>query len=229
MEGNREHVDTLITMLTEKGFDVYPMTATGRERERMLHELMPDGVVYMPMGRIGNDTLVQWMHDQNIVLFSPFPLSVTHQEWMTDSIPMTAGSKNARIVIPEIDGAVAPCCIGTQNANADGYLMRKAEVERCRVSSAMRLPSSHACSSGVLSGFMLYMFRPVGSTLSFITGSPPGAGAMAAPLSAATILSISAFVDVSSSWRRRGQSAESLLMALTVASSCSSVYGCPKM
>ncbi len=133
MEGNREHVDTLITMLTEKGFNVYPLTATGRERERMLHELMPDAIVFMAMGRIGNDTLVGWLNQHNIPAFSPFPLSATHQEWMTDSLPMSAGSKNARIVIPEIDGALAPFCIGTQNANAQGYLMRTAEVERCQL------------------------------------------------------------------------------------------------
>ena len=37
MEGNREHVDTLITMLTKRGFNVYPMTSTGKKREKMLH------------------------------------------------------------------------------------------------------------------------------------------------------------------------------------------------
>ena len=133
MEGNREHIDTLITMLTQCGFNVYPLAATGRERERMLHELMPDGVVYLAMGRIGNDTLVRWMHERNIALFAPFPLSDSHEKWMDAGQPMSAGSKNARIVIPEIDGAVAPFCIGTQNTRADGCLVHTAEVERCQL------------------------------------------------------------------------------------------------
>ncbi len=133
MEGNRQHVDTLITMLTERGFNVYPLTASGQERERLLHELLPDAVVFMAMGRIGNDTLVGWLNRHDIPVFAPFPLSASHDEWMDARQPMSAGSKNARIVIPEIDGAVAPFCIGTQNANAEGYLMRTAEVERCQL------------------------------------------------------------------------------------------------
>ena len=133
MEGNREHVDTLITMLTEKGFNVYPMTCSGKKREKMLHQLKPDGVVYMAMGRIGNDTLIQWMQEKNIALFCPFPLSQTHEEWMNKDIPMTSGSKNARIVIPEIDGGTAPYCIATLNTNQEGYYVHKAEVERCEM------------------------------------------------------------------------------------------------
>ena len=133
MEGNREHVDTLITMLTEKGFNVYPMTCSGKKREKMLHQLKPDGVVYLAMGRIGNDTLVQWMQQKNIALFCPFPLSMTHQEWLQQDIPMSSGSKNARIVIPEIDGGTAPFCIATQNPNHEGYHVNTAEVERCEM------------------------------------------------------------------------------------------------
>lgn len=132
MEGNREHVDTLITMLTQRDMNVYPLTGMGRMRDRLLRQLQPDAVVYLPMGRIGNDTLIQWMQEKNIALFCPFPLSVTHDEWTNESIPMSTGSKNARIVIPEIDGGMAPYCIGTQNTDAQGYYRYSAEVERCR-------------------------------------------------------------------------------------------------
>ena len=133
MEGNREHVDTLITMLTEQGFNVYPMTCSGRKREKMLHQLKPDGVVYMAMGRLGNDTLIQWMQAQNIALFCPLPMAMTHEEWMNKDIPMSSGSKNARIVIPEIDGGTAPFAIATQNPNKEGYHINTAETERCEM------------------------------------------------------------------------------------------------
>ncbi len=133
MEGNREHVDTLITMLTQRGFNIYPMTCSGKKRDKMLRQLKPDGVVYMAMGRLGNDTLIHWMQDENIALFSPYPLSQTHEEWMDKAVPMASGSKNARIVIPEIDGATAPYCIATQNANPEGYFVYTAEVERCEM------------------------------------------------------------------------------------------------
>ena len=133
MEGNREHVDTLITMLTQRGFNVYPMTCSGKKREKILHQLKPDAVVYMAMGRLGNDTLIQWMQEKNIALFCPYPLSQTHEEWMNQDIPMASGSKNARIVIPEIDGGTAPFCIATQNPNKEGYHINTAETERCEM------------------------------------------------------------------------------------------------
>ena len=133
MEGNREHVDTLITMLTKRGFNVYPMTSTGKKREKMLHQLKPDAVVYMAMGRLGNDTLIQWMQEKNIALFCPFPMAMTHEEWLNKDIPMSSGSKNARIVIPEIDGGTAPFAIATQNPNKQGYHINTAETERCEM------------------------------------------------------------------------------------------------
>ena len=132
MEGNRQHVDTLITLLTQQGMNVYPLTGMGKKREKLLRALEPDAVVYLPMGRIGNDTLIQWMQEKNIALFCPFPISAPHDEWMNESIPMSSGSKNARIVIPEIDGGMAPYCIGTQNPDPQGYQMYTAEAERCQ-------------------------------------------------------------------------------------------------
>jgi len=132
MEGNRQHVDTLISLLTQQGMNVYPLTGMGKKREKLLRALEPDAVVYLPMGRIGNDTLIQWMQEKNIALFCPFPVSVSHDEWMNESIPMSSGSKNARIVIPEIDGGMAPYCIGTQNPDPQGYQMYTAETERCK-------------------------------------------------------------------------------------------------
>ena len=133
MEGNRQHVDTLITMLTRRGLNVYPLASTGKMREKMLHDLQPDAVVFLAMGRLGNDTLIQWMQEKNIPLFCPFPLSASHEEWMNPALPMSSGSKNARIVIPEIDGGVAPYCIGTQNPDEKGYYVHTAEVECCEM------------------------------------------------------------------------------------------------
>ena len=133
MEGNREHVDTLISMLTEKGMNVYPLTAMGKKRDNMLRSLKPDAVVFMAMGRIGNDTLVHWLNECNIPLFCPYPLSCSHDDWMNESMPMASGSKNARIVIPEIDGGIVPFCIGTQNKDQKGFFKHTAEVERCQM------------------------------------------------------------------------------------------------
>ena len=130
-EGNRQHIDTLITLLTRRGFNVYPLCASGKHRATMLRQLRPDAIVYLPMGRIGNDTLTTWLQQHNIPIFSPYPISTPHEKWMVQGLPLSSGTKNARIVIPEIDGAIAPYCIATQRSDAQGFYRHVAEVERC--------------------------------------------------------------------------------------------------
>ena len=130
MEGNRAHIDTLITLLGERGFNVYPLAASGKAKERMLHELHPDAIVNLAVGRLGNDTLINWLNQENILLFNPFPLATSHEEWMDKSKPLSTGSLNARVVIPEIDGAITPFCIATRNASQGGYLTYTPEMER---------------------------------------------------------------------------------------------------
>lgn len=132
MEGNRAHVDSLIDMLTARGMNVYPFTSVGKKREKMLHELQPDAIVYLAMGRLGNDSLIAWLQEKNIPIFAPFPLNASHEEWMKEGMPMSNGSKNARIIIPEIDGVMAPWGIATQNKDPQGYYVNTAETERCR-------------------------------------------------------------------------------------------------
>ena len=57
MEGNRAYVDTLISKMTQAGFNVYPI-AGKEKREEMLRSLHPDALVYLPMGRLGDDSLI---------------------------------------------------------------------------------------------------------------------------------------------------------------------------
>ena len=132
MEGNRAHIDTLITLLSEQGFNVYPLAASGKAKERMLRTLHPDAVVNLAVGRLGNDTLINWLNQENILLFNPFPLATDHTDWLDDSKPLSTGSLNARVVIPEIDGALAPFCIATRNSGQGGYLTYTPEMERIK-------------------------------------------------------------------------------------------------
>ena len=130
MEGNRQHVDTLISLLTERGYNVYPLTATGQPRTEMLKALHPDAVVYMAMGRLGDDSLIEWLAEENIPTFCPFPVSEPHDRWIDPDVQISNGSLNARVVIPEIDGGMAPYALATQNPNAEGYLTYTIEPER---------------------------------------------------------------------------------------------------
>lgn len=129
MEGNRAHVDTLISRITQKGFNVFPLF-TSSKRGEMLRDLNPDGVVYIPMGRIGDDSLVKWLHDNNIPVFSPFPLIEASDEWLDPLKPVSGGTLTARILVPEIDGSMAPLLIATQNKHENGYYLYTPEEER---------------------------------------------------------------------------------------------------
>lgn len=130
VENNRAHIDTLMSRLTQAGYNVYPITATGKKRAKMIKEVKPEAIVYLPMGRLGNDTLINWAYEKHIPLFMPFPLIQPREEWLDVNKPMGGGTLNARIVVPEIDGGMTPLCISTQNPSREGYLLYTPEPER---------------------------------------------------------------------------------------------------
>ncbi|MCM1490286.1 MAG: cobaltochelatase subunit CobN [Muribaculum sp.] len=130
VEGNRAHIDTLISRITQAGYNVYPLSAKGERRAKLIRQVNPDAIVYLPMGRLGNDSLINWCYDREIPLFMPFPLIQTREDWLDVNKPVSAGTLNARIVVPEIDGAMTPICISTQDPNDDGYLMYNPDPER---------------------------------------------------------------------------------------------------
>lgn len=130
VENNRAHIDTLMSRLTHNGFNVYPITATGAKRARMIKEVKPEAIIYLPMGRLGNDSLINWAYQKKIPLFMPFPLIQSREDWLDVNKPMSAGTLNARIVVPEIDGGMTPLCISTQNPSPEGFLLYTPERER---------------------------------------------------------------------------------------------------
>ncbi len=130
VEGNRAHIDTLISRLTKAGHNVYPLSAKGEKRANLIREVNPDAIIYLPMGRLGNDSLINWCYEKEIPLFMPFPLIQTREKWFDVDNPVSAGTLNARIVIPEIDGAMTPLCISTQDPDKNGFLLYNPIPER---------------------------------------------------------------------------------------------------
>ncbi|MDR3118056.1 MAG: cobaltochelatase subunit CobN [Mediterranea sp.] len=129
MEGNRAHVDTLIARLTREGFNIYPI-ASPDKRTDMIRDLNPDAIVYYPMGRLGNDTFIDWLNRENILLFCPYPLIQSTEEWLDPMQPVSGGTLNGRVLVPEIDGAMYPLAIATQNPHHSGYYLYTPEEER---------------------------------------------------------------------------------------------------
>ncbi len=130
VEGNRAHIDSVVSRLTQAGYNVYPLSAKGDKRADMIRQVNPDAIIYLPMGRLGNDSLINWCYEKEIPLFMPFPLIQTREEWLDANNPVSAGTLNARIVVPEIDGAMTPLCIATQDPNDEGFLMYNPNPER---------------------------------------------------------------------------------------------------
>ncbi|MCM1440738.1 MAG: cobaltochelatase subunit CobN, partial [Roseburia sp.] len=130
VEGNRQHVDSLISRLDAEGYNVYPISARGEQRNRMIRETNPDAVIFLPMGRLADDSLCDWLHRRGTPLFMPFPLTLTHDDWMNPDIPLTAGTLTARVTVPEIDGGITPTCIATQNPDDDGFIVNTLEPEQ---------------------------------------------------------------------------------------------------
>jgi cobaltochelatase CobN len=130
MEGNRSHIDTLITRLTHKGYNVYPISSLDK-RSDMLRDLHPDAVIYLPVSRLGNDSLIHWLHTENIPVFAPFPLmQQSRDEWLDPIKPVIGASLTTRVVIPEIDGGITPLVVATQNMQANGFYAYMPEDER---------------------------------------------------------------------------------------------------
>lgn len=132
VEGNRAHVDSLISKMTAAGYNVYPLSAKGEKRAELIKEIDPDAIVYLPMGRLGNDSLINWCYDREIPLFMPFPLIQTKEKWLDRDNPISAGTLNARIVVPEIDGAMAPLCLATQDPDERGFMVYNPDPERMK-------------------------------------------------------------------------------------------------
>lgn len=130
VEGNRQHIDTLITRLTGEGYNVYPLSAKGKKRERMIREVNPDAIVYLPMGKLGGDTLINWCYERGIPLFMPFPLTQPREKWLDSGEAIGGGTLSARVVVPEIDGAMTPLCVSTQDPDERGFLVYTPDRER---------------------------------------------------------------------------------------------------
>lgn len=130
VEGNRAHIDTLISRLSAAGYNVFPLSARGMAREKMIREVNPDAIVYLPMGRLGNDSLINRCYVREIPLFMPFPLIQPRDKWLDPENPVSAGTLTARVVVPEIDGAMTPLCISTQDPDENGFLLYNPIDER---------------------------------------------------------------------------------------------------
>ena len=120
---NRDHVDAFIHALEGRAWNVYPM-ASAEKRLDFLKEIEPDLVVLMPHGRLTlgrADEAIGWLRERDIPMLTPVSVFQNHDDWVTDQQGMAGAMLTMSVVLPELDGGVAPYAVAAQFTDADGY------------------------------------------------------------------------------------------------------------
>jgi len=144
--GNKQNLDSIIMNLHRSGLNVYPVTSF-TDRLRFLQEVSPDLVIHFPHGRIsmtGGDAVVEYLRERNIPVIAPLTLMTSQKDWEEDAQGMMGGFLSQTIGMPELDGAVYPYVVTTQEENRQGLYMLRAIPDRlekltCLVHSFLNL------------------------------------------------------------------------------------------
>ena len=132
--GNKQNLDSLISSLNRAGLNVYPV-ASFAQRLRFIKEVSPDLIVHFPHGRISmmaGDSVVSYLRERNIPVIAPLTLMTTREEWEADPQGMMGGFLSQTLAMPELDGAIYPYVLTTQEKNEDGLYVLKTVPERLK-------------------------------------------------------------------------------------------------
>ncbi len=113
---NRDHVDALITRLEREGYRVYPLASANRRLD-FLQSIEPDLVIFMPHGRlhIGDSRqAIDWLKQRNIPVLSPLSVFEDYEDWLQNPQGYSGALLSMNVVLPELDGAVAPYVLNAQ-------------------------------------------------------------------------------------------------------------------
>ena len=130
--GNRDNIDSMIVVFQNSGLNVYPVSSA-MKRLDFLKQIRPDAVVYNAHGRLNMgkpDDAVEWLKEMNIPVFCPLTLLQTEEAWNNDPMGMFGGFMSQSVVMPELDGAIYPYVINTQEKDENGLYLFKAVPER---------------------------------------------------------------------------------------------------
>ncbi|MCC8170422.1 MAG: cobaltochelatase subunit CobN [Parabacteroides sp.] len=126
-DSNKDHLDSLIASLEARNLNVYPVSGFAGRLD-MLREINPAAVIYMPHGRLlmgQGEKGVEWLKAQNIPVFCPVTLLDTYDNWMDDKRGMAGGFMSQSIVMPELDGGIAPFALNAQFIDEEGLYLFK--------------------------------------------------------------------------------------------------------
>lgn len=124
---NKDHLDSLIVSLEQRNINVYPVSGFAN-RLQFLEDINPAAVIYMPHGRLlmgQGEKVVEWLKAHNIPMFCPITINDTYDNWMADKRGMAGGFMSQSIVMPELDGGIAPFALNAQFIDKDGLYLFK--------------------------------------------------------------------------------------------------------
>ncbi len=115
---NKEHIVAMVKGLEDKGMNVYPIFSFGEKKLDMIREINPNVIVNSPHGRllmVGSDKGTDVLKDLNVPILSPVTVSELLEKWEESAQGMAAGGMTTMsIVLPELDGAIAPFAVAAQ-------------------------------------------------------------------------------------------------------------------
>jgi cobaltochelatase CobN len=123
---NPEHTLKLIRGLEQEGLNVYPIRSFGEKKMQLLKDCNPGLVILRPHGRLAmgqQDKAVDWLKEKNIPVLAPLTVFDEYDHWQTDEQGMYGGMLSMSVVMPELDGAVAPYAIVAKFRGESGNLI----------------------------------------------------------------------------------------------------------
>lgn len=129
---NRDHINALIEAFESSGHRVYPLASASRRLELLQH-IKPDLVVFMPHGRLhlgDASQAINWLQQQNIPVLSPLSVFEKYDDWLEDPQGYGGALLSMNVVLPELDGAIAPFVVNAQFQDENGSAIFKAIPDR---------------------------------------------------------------------------------------------------
>ncbi|MBI9055779.1 MAG: cobaltochelatase subunit CobN [Bacteroidales bacterium] len=123
---NKEHTVKLIQGLEEQGLNVYPIRSFGAKKLQLLNDCNPDLVILRPHGRLAmgqQNKAINWLKEKNIPVLAPLTVFDEYDKWLKDQQGMNGGMLSMSVVMPELDGAVAPYAIVAKFKGESGNLI----------------------------------------------------------------------------------------------------------
>lgn len=115
---NEEHITALIKSLEDKGLNVYPINSFGIKKLSLIADVHPNLIINRPHGRLvmgGGESGNELLNRLNVPILAPITVSEQYEKWLESKQGMKAGGMTSMsVVLPELDGAIAPFAIAAQ-------------------------------------------------------------------------------------------------------------------